>query len=191
MDKIGIYGGSFNPMHLGHLKVLEFVLKEFDFTKILVVPVGKPSHKENSFEPDEDRVKIIELYCKENEKLEVSRVEIDSEKTSYTYTTLLKLMKEYEGVEFYEIIGEDSAEYLHRWKNYSEMIELCKFIVLKRRGSSYEPKHENIYLLDSPYFDISSTEIRKRIEKGESLEGLVSKEVEKYIYEKSLYKEMK
>ena len=132
--KIAIYGGSFNPMHIGHEKIVDYVLKNLDMDKIIIIPVGIPSHRENNLEQSNTRLKICREIFKSNEKVEVSDIEIKSEGKSYTYDTLLKLIEIYgKDNEFFEIIGEDSLKNLKTWKNYKELLNLCKFIVFRRK----------------------------------------------------------
>ena len=132
--KIAIYGGSFNPMHIGHEKIVDYVLKNLDMDKIIIIPVGIPSHRENNLEQSDTRLKICKEIFKNNKKVEVSDIEIKSEGKSYTYDTLLKLIKIYgKDNEFFEIIGEDSLKNLKTWKNYKELLNLCKFIVFRRK----------------------------------------------------------
>jgi len=104
--KIAIYGGSFNPMHIGHEKIVDYVLKNLDMDKIIIIPVGIPSHRENNLEQSDTRLKICKEIFKNNKKVEVSDIEIKSEGKSYTYDTLLKLIEIYgKDNEFFEIIN--------------------------------------------------------------------------------------
>jgi len=111
--RIAIYGGSFNPMHIGHEKIVDYVLNNLNMDKIIIIPVGIPSHRENNLEQSDTRLKICKEIFKGNKKIEVSDIEIKSEGKSYTYDTLLKLIDLYgENNEFFEIIGEDSLKSL-------------------------------------------------------------------------------
>ena len=186
--KIAIYGGSFNPMHIGHEKIVDYVLKNLDMDKIIIIPVGIPSHRENNLEQSDTRLKICKEIFKNNKKIEVSDIEIKSEGNSYTYDTLLKLIKIYgKDNEFFEIIGEDSLKNLKTWKNYKELLNLCKFIVFRRKDdNNIEIDNEfinnkNIIILENEYYDISSTEIRNKVKNKEDISGLVNKKVKKLI----------
>ena len=186
--KIGIYGGSFNPVHNGHLKVAEWILDRVKLDKIIWVPLYKPYHKEISdLEDSEHRYNMLKLALKNKKKYEISRVEIDEKIISYTLDTLLKLKKQYPGNEFYEIIGGDSAETFHTWKDYKEILENAKVLVYSRRGHKVKIT-ENMELIEAPYLDISSTLIREKVENNESIFGLVPKAVEEYIYNNKLYR---
>ncbi|MBZ4683592.1 MAG: nicotinate (nicotinamide) nucleotide adenylyltransferase [Fusobacteriales bacterium] len=166
--KIGIYGGSFNPIHFGHIFLAEYIKEELNFDKILFVPVGIPSHRENNLIDYEHRVNMIKLSIKNNKYFELC--EIEKNKISYTYDTYKELKKIYLKDELYEIIGEDSAAYLHKWKDYDEMIKNVKFIVLK-----------------SPIIEISASDIRTRIKMGKSIKYYLTDEVRKYIEKNKLY----
>lgn len=186
--RIAIYGGSFNPMHIGHEKIVDYVLNNLNMDKIIIIPVGIPSHRENNLEQSDTRLKICKEIFKGNKKIEVSDIEIKGEGKSYTYDTLLKLMDLYgENNEFFEIIGEDSLKSLKTWKNYEELLKICKFIVFRRKDDkNIEIDNEflnnkNIIILENEYYDISSTEIRNKVKNKEDISGLVNKKVKKLI----------
>ena len=186
--KIAIYGGSFNPMHIGHEKIVDYVLKNLDMDKIIIIPVGIPSHRENNLEESDTRLKICREIFKSNEKVEVSDIEIKSERKSYTYDTLLKLIQIYDkDNEFFEIIGEDSLKNLKTWKNYKELLNLCKFIVFRRKDDKNTKidseflNNKNIIILENEYYNISSTEIRNKVKNKEDISELVNQKVKKLI----------
>ncbi len=186
--KIGIYGGSFNPIHNGHKKVVEYILERFDLDKIFIVPLGIPAHKEIKLESGVDRIEMCRLAFKNEEKVEVLDLEVKETKVSYTYDTLLKIKKLYQEAEIYEIMGEDSGENFESWKNYKDILKLSKIIILKRKGYKLSLKDENVIVLENPYYCYSSTEIRKKIIDGERIDELVPSEVHEYIEKKGLYK---
>ena len=186
--RIAIYGGSFNPMHIGHEKIVDYVLNNLNMDKIIIIPVGIPSHRENNLEQSDTRLKICKEIFKENKKIEVSDIEIKSEGKSYTYDTLLKLMDLYgENNEFFEIIGEDSLKSLKTWKNYEELLKICKFIVFRRKDDKNIQideeflNNKNIIILENEYYDISSTEIRNMVKNNEDISAFVNKKVKKLI----------
>ena len=186
--KIAIYGGSFNPMHIGHEKIVDYVLKNLDMDKIIIIPVGIPSHRENNLEQSDTRLKICKEIFNNTKKVEVSDIEIKAEGKSYTYDTLLKLIEIYgKDNEFFEIIGEDSLKNLKTWRNYKELLNLCKFIVFRRKDDkNIEIDNEflnnkNIIILENEYYNISSTEIRNKVKNKEDISGLVNKKVKKLI----------
>ena len=186
--RIAIYGGSFNPMHIGHEKIVDYVLNNLNMDKIIIIPVGIPSHRENNLEQSDTRLKICKEIFKGNKKIEVSDIEIKSEGKSYTYDTLLKLMDLYgENNEFFEIIGEDSLKSLKTWKNYEELLKICKFIVFRRKDDKNIQideeflNNKNIIILENEYYDISSTEIRNMVKYNEDISAFVNKKVKKLI----------
>ena len=186
--RIAIYGGSFNPMHIGHEKIVDYVLNNLNIDKIIIIPVGIPSHRENNLEQSDTRLKICKEIFKGNKKIEVSNIEIKSEGKSYTYDTLLKLMDLYgENNEFFEIIGEDSLKSLKTWKNYEELLKICKFIVFRRKDDKNIQideeflNNKNIIILENEYYDISSTEIRNMVKNNEDISAFVNKKVKKLI----------
>ena len=186
--KIAIYGGSFNPMHIGHEKIVDYVLENLNMDKIIIIPVGIPSHRENNLEQSDTRLKICKEIFKNNKKVEVSDIEIKSKEKSYTYDTLLKLIQIYDkDNEFFEIIGEDSLKNLKTWRNYKELLNLSKFIVFRRKDDKdieIDPEflnNKNIIILENEYYDISSTEIRNKVKNKEDISELVNKKVKKII----------
>ena len=186
--RIAIYGGSFNPMHIGHEKIVDYVLDNLNMDKIIIIPVGIPSHRENNLEQSDTRLKICKEIFKGNKKIEVSDIEIKSEGKSYTYDTLLKLIDLYgENNEFFEIIGEDSLKSLKTWKNYEELLKICKFIVFRRKDDKNIQideeflNNKNIIILENEYYDISSTEIRNMVKNNENISAFVNKKVKKLI----------
>lgn len=180
--KIGIYGGSFNPFHIGHEKICKHILAELELDTLIIVPVGKPSHRENNLEDSDIRFNIIAEIFKDNDKIFVSDIEISSKETSYTYDTLMKIKEEYgKKHEYFEIIGEDALENFEKWKNYKDILANAKLVVLKRRGYKGSLSHENIIYINNPYFNISATEIRNKIKRGEDISGLVNDRVKELI----------
>lgn len=187
--RIGIYGGSFNPIHNAHIGIVKFILEKLKLDKIIIIPVGKASHRADVVLSGELRKKMCELAFQNEERVVVSDIEIRSKKTSYTIDTLRKLIALYGGNnEFYEIVGEDSAYNLASWKEYEKILELSKVIVFRREGYSGGVEHKNLIYLDTPFYNISSTMIRDRIKKDESIVDLVPKDVAEFIKRNGLYR---
>ena len=185
--KIGIFGGSFNPIHRGHLEMADLAIKKLNLDILYIVPVGTPCHRSNkNFVSSKDRIKMLELSLAKNKKLSLCDYEINTDTVSYTYDTLLKIAKIHPRSLIYEIIGEDSAEYLNQWKNYDKMRELCQFVFFKRDG--YSSNSNDALVIESPLFDVSSTLIRKKIKSKEPLENYLIPEVIEYIKKHRLYK---
>lgn len=187
IKKIGIFGGSFNPIHKGHIEMANLAIEKLNLDRLYIVPLGTPSHRCNrNFVSSHDRMAMIKLTCLENEKLYPCDFEINSEKVSYTYDTLLKIVESHPDSLIYEIIGEDSAEYLTSWKNYKEMTNLCEFVFFKRKG--YCSTTDGLLTIEAPLFNISSTLIREKIKNNESLKDYITLEVDLYIRKHRLYK---
>lgn len=187
--KLGIYGGSFNPIHIGHLIIAEYVREHCNLDKILFIPLGTASHKNDNLLLDKNkRFDMVKVAIEDNENFLISDIELKKEKTSYTIDTLLELKKMYPNDELYEIIGEDSAVDIELWKDYNKLLELAKFIVLKRPNYNLKKDYKNMELIDNIQIEISSTDIRNRIKNNKSTKYLLSEKVYNYIKENNLYK---
>lgn len=187
--KIGIYGGSFDPPHYGHKNIAEFVIKELSLDKLLVIPLGIASHGKNSLSLSEDRMKMCELTFGDIEKAVVSPIEINMEGVSYTFKTLEAVIKDMgEDNEYFEIIGEDSANYFDKWKEYKKILELSTVVVLKRQGFKNVVDSPKMITVDNPYFNVSSTEIKEKIRNGEDVSKFLTDKTVKFINTKNLYR---
>lgn len=195
---LGILGGTFDPIHIGHLRMAEHVFQRMELEKIVFIPAYVPPHKlGQDFAPALDRYAMTELAVADNPHFLVSDIELKRSGVSYTIDTVRQLHKLYADRELNFIIGADSVAQLHTWHNIEEMLELTRFVAVWRPGYEDameelvrhlgERAKERVLLLDTPVYDISSTEIRTRIREGASLAGLVPGAVEKYIYEHGLY----
>lgn len=197
--KIAIMGGTFDPIHYGHLVTGEAVCHAFSLDKVLFMPTGKPAHKEE-FSKNLHRYHMTELAIQDNEHFELSTIELDRAGTTYTIDTILEI-KELccEGVELYFIMGADSLHQLLSWKEAERLIQICSFIVVTR--PQYEKEkldlaitnlqkeyQANIHILEIPALDISSSDIRRKIQQGEPIRYLLPKKVEQYIHTFELYK---
>ncbi len=193
---IAIYGGSFDPIHIGHLRLAEDVREEFNFRQVIFVPAYISPFKEGYFASPEDRINMIKLAIKYNPYFSFDDFEIKKGGKSYTIDTIRYFKEKFENLFF--IVGTDAFLFLHKWKDYEELINLTNFVVLLRGNDSKElvknyietnfPKNKNsFYIFQSRKIDISSTEIRKKIKEGRSIKYLVLPEVEEYIKEKKLY----
>lgn len=196
---LGILGGTFDPIHLGHLHIAEAVYDQIALDEIVFIPAFVPPHKlGQDYAPAQHRYAMTELAVRSFPHFTVSDMELRRSGVSYTIDTLRELHELYPERELYFIIGADSVAQLHTWHSIEEMLELATFVAAGRPG--YEGvmdevvRHlgkqaaEHILLLHTPEYDISSTEIRTRIRSGSSLAGLVPAEVEHYIKEHGLYK---
>jgi len=193
LRRIGIFGGTFNPIHIAHLIVAENVREQAELDKILFIPAPNPPHKESSWLIDTElRIKMAKLAVSANPYFEVSDIEVELSKNtrSYTVNTLMALGKMYQA-ELYLIIGMDQLLELHIWKDPGKIIEMSKVIVINRPGFLAENVHpdyrDKVTFLKTPYIGISSTDIRNKIKENRSIKYLVPEAVEKFIKENKLY----
>lgn len=198
VKKIGLYGGSFNPPHLGHLFIAKEVLKKFALDKIIFIPTGiQPLKPIEMLADQNDRYKMTKFLVKKDKQFAISDLEIKQakrNKKSYTVETLAKLKKKYPKDDLYFIIGQDSlGEILQeKWKDGLSLFSKIKFIVVSRRGYKAFCAKLNKNQLSKIAFlkinnPISSTKIREKIKKGQTIKKFVLKEVLKYIMDKKLY----
>ena len=198
--KIGICGGTFDPVHLGHLSLTEQVRCNFELDKILFIPSGNPPHKKMKEVTDAPlRYKMVELAIASNPYFEAVALEIERIGYTYTIDTLKLLQALYKNADFYYIIGADVVMDLMTWKSFEQVFKLTKFISVLRPGFQKTDYEERINYLesqfgasitsfDAPLMDISSTNIRKLVEQGKSIKYLVPDSVIDYIYKNGLYK---
>lgn len=193
--KIGILGGTFNPIHIGHLILAEEVRERIGLDKIIFVPTNLPPHKDNSeIALANDRYKMIRLAIKNNKHFFISNVEIRRKGKSYTIDTIKKFKDIYSDSELYFITGSDLLRYLDDWKDIREVLGLVKFIVASRPGyslqkiPSYLSSQTGIQTLDIRAVDVSAFEIRKAIKENKSFRYLVPEPVFNYINKKRLYR---
>ncbi|MBI4972849.1 MAG: nicotinate-nucleotide adenylyltransferase [Candidatus Omnitrophica bacterium] len=187
--KIGILGGTFNPIHLGHLILAEEVREKLDLERIIFVPAYLPPHKDNTeIAPAKDRFAMVKLAIKENKYFCVSDIEIKRDGRSYTIDTLNEFKRRYPQDELYFIIGSDLLKYLDEWKDLSEIIKMVKFVVATRPGYPLEKIPTYISTIPIRAVDISAFEIRQASKEKRSFRYLVTEAVYKYITRRGLYK---
>lgn len=200
--KIGVMGGTFDPIHYGHLAAAEAARVEFGLRKVIFMPAGNPPHKWlKEISDAEHRYRMTALAISSNSGFEVSRLEVDKSGISYTFDTMKQLKKTYgEASDIYFIIGADTVMELLTWHKIGELLTLCKFITVTRPGFNNREMeqmieeisskyNEEIICLEVPLLEISSTDIRERVRDGRSVKYLLPEEVEAYIFENGLYKE--
>lgn len=201
MQKIAIFGGTFNPIHKGHIKTALYFKDKLNLDKVIFIPTFIPPHKEMSEEID-PKIRF-DMCCIETNKytfFETSNIELLREGPSYTIDTLYELKKIYNDSKLYIIMGADMFLTIEKWKNHQEIFKLATICTVPRNNKNLEillntkkkliSKAECI-IYNAPLIDISSSEIRKRIFENKNISGFVSKEIEQYIYKNKLYCEDK
>src|SRR3989338_3040523 len=187
--KIGILGGTFNPIHIGHLILAEEVREKLKLDKVIFVPTYLAPHKDNSdLAPAHARLAMIKLAIKGNRYFLASDLEIKRNGRSYTIDTMKEFKKLYPQDELYFIIGSDLLKYLDDWKDLQEIIKMVRFIVATRPGYPLEKIPSHISTIPIRAVDISGFEIRKAIKENKSFRYLVPELVLKYIVSKKLYR---
>lgn len=192
-EKIILFGGSFNPFHNGHLHICQKASLSVVANKVIVIPNRKPFYKNNKIE-DKHRLKIIELYCKKYNFLELSKIEINKDEYTYTIDTVREF-KERNNVKgfknLYYLVGEDNAYQLSKWKKIRELAQECIFLINKRSEDPFDhslvPDYISFKICSSDFKDISSTGIKNNIKNNKDISKMVCKKVEKYILENELY----
>ena len=197
--RIGILGGTFNPIHNGHLYMAFEAMETLELDKIIFVPNYIPPHKEAYDRDPEDALKMLELVIEDYEDFQISTYELDKQGLSYTYETLDHFTKISPHDEFFFIIGEDSYVNFSRWKHPERILSHANLIVFQRHGFHLEKSHEtrellkkqhaNPIVLDSMILEISSSDIRRRAAENREIGFLVPSRVREYIHEHKLYKE--
>jgi nicotinate-nucleotide adenylyltransferase len=197
--EIGLLGGTFDPVHLGHLIIAEEVRCKLGLSKIVFIPAGQPWLKvDRVITAGEHRLAMVRLAVGPNPYFEVSLIELERSGPSYSVDTVSALRKEHgHGAGLYFIIGPDALSEFHRWKDPERLAGLCQLIAVKRPNSVKADLRElemtipairsRIRWIDVPEIGISSTQIRERVRVGASIRYLVPPEVERYIYEHHLY----
>jgi nicotinate-nucleotide adenylyltransferase len=201
---IGVLGGTFDPIHIGHLILAEEARIKLGLSEVLFVPAGQPWFKvDRSITPAARRVEMVRRAIASNPYFKLCLVEVEHLGPSYTVDTITTLQRQL-GAEagFFFILGQDSLADLPLWKEPNRLIQVCKLVVAPRCGKGFSALsldlkslegpipglRDNIIQLDMPIIEISSSQIRKRVAQGLSIRYLVPEEVEKYIVEQGLYR---
>ncbi len=189
--KIGLFFGSFNPIHIGHLIIANHMATQTDLQKVwLVVSPHNPLKPKKTLARDHDRLHLVRLGIGDNPRLEASNIEFSLPKPSYTVDTLAVLKEKYPQHEFALIMGGDSVASLHLWKNYEQILSDYDIYVYKR--PSYDlgalATHPRLRICEAPSLDISATYIRTCLQEGKSVRYLVPDAVLEYLENGSLYK---
>ncbi len=214
-QRIGLFGGTFNPIHRGHLKAAEEVQRKFSLNRILFIPSYIPPHnKTGEMASPHHRYKMVKLAVSSYPHFGVSSIEIEAKEKSYSIITLNKMKKIHPGTDIFFILGIDAFLEIETWKDYKKVLENCFFIVISRPGYDIDKAKQilgneykekiidvsqgveltkdiisdfSIFLYKFNALDISSTEIRKRIRKKLSIKKLVPENVEQYIIDNNIF----
>ena len=188
--KIGLFFGSFNPIHIGHLIIANAVYDQTDCKEIwFVVSPQNPFKKSNTLAHEFDRYDMVQAAVSDNYHFRVSDVEFSMSKPSYTIDTLTYLSEKHPSKEFALIIGSDNLISFPKWKNHELIIERYGLLVYPRPGHANSPltNHDNLTLIDAPLLDISASYIRKSVRERKSLEYLLPTPVINIIDNRHLY----
>jgi nicotinate-nucleotide adenylyltransferase len=199
--KKAIFGGTFDPIHIGHVHIAYEALYNLHLDKILFMPAGNPPHKTNKIITSaEIRYDLVKKAIEDEACFEISDYEINKKENSYTYETVELFSKLEPNTEWYFLIGVDSLMDLNHWKNVDRILDICKLTVYNRAGFTGEEVLEQkkyieqkfnkkIIFLDMPIIDISSTKIRNNIKEGRQVNYLLPRGVESIINKLQLYKQ--
>ncbi|MDR2005777.1 MAG: nicotinate-nucleotide adenylyltransferase [Acidaminococcales bacterium] len=197
--QIGILGGTFDPIHVGHLVTADFVMNSLALEKVIFIPTGYPPHKDAAhMATPHERYIMTVLATGDNPYFSVSDIEVASAGVAYTIDTLRKLNGCYKGgADFYFIVGTDAVAEIPNWENAHGLLRYCRFVAATRPGFASavekvweffgDEGRERIIQLDTPELEISSTDIRDRVRNGRSFKYIVPASVELYIKKEGLY----
>ena len=195
--QIGLMGGSFNPIHCGHLNMARAALASGAVEQVLFLPSGNPPHKHEGLEDKLDRLAMARLAIEGEDGMTICTEEIERSGVIYTVDTLSILRDRMPDCRFHYLIGADTLRVLHTWRRIEDVIRLCAFLAVMRPGEDeaqaraaadvWRARGAQIAFLPAQRMDISSTDIRRRLAGGGTLEGLVPLQVERYIRAHGLY----
>lgn len=191
--KIGLYFGTFNPIHVGHLIIANHMVEHTDLDQIwMVVTPHNPLKKKNTLLDDYHRLQMVHLATEDFPKLKPSDIEFKLSQPNYTVNTLVHLEEKYPSHKFSLIMGEDNLKSFHKWKNYEAILAHHDIYVYPRISAEAEnsefKNHPKIHLIDAPVVEISSTFIRDNIKKGKNIQPLLPTKVWQYIDHNNFYR---
>ncbi len=192
--KIGIIGGSFDPVHKGHIEMALFCRKKFELDQLMFLPLGDAPHKKK-IAPKELRLKMLEVALSGLEGCFISQLELERSGKTYTYDTM-RWLREHTDAEYFYIIGGDTVNTMHTWYRASDVFLLTEFIVVDRKGVDIteglirvQKMGAKLHLAEYTAPDISSTEIKERVRAGKSIKGMVPAGVLEIIQKYELYRD--
>ena len=198
--KVGIMGGTFDPIHIGHLILGEAAWRQFRLDEVWFMPAGNPPHKQNRAgrASDEQRVEMVRLAIRSNPHFVLSLIEMNADGYSYTYRTLERLREQYPETEWYFIMGADSLTDFDTWREPQRIVSACHVVVATRNqmddteftrllAKRREQFHHDFLRLDTPNLDISSRHLRDMVRGGESIRYYTPDDVLNYIRMHQIY----
>jgi nicotinate-nucleotide adenylyltransferase len=191
--KIGLYFGTFNPIHVGHLIIANHMAEYSGLDQIwMVVTPHNPLKEKNTLLDDYQRMHLVHLATEDYQKIKPSDFEFKLSQPNYTINTLAHLQDKFPKNEFSLIMGEDNLKTFHKWKNYDVILQNHNIFVYPRISSEIEniefKNHPKIHFIDAPIVEISSTFIRENIKKGKNIQPLLPNKVWEYIDHNNFYK---
>ena len=191
MRKIGIFGGSFNPIHVGHDIIASYVMEHAGLNQLwLMVSPQNPLKQDLAMAPEVDRLRMTELVTRRLDGVETSAFEMSLPRPSYTIDTLRALQEKFPDDEFYLLIGADNWALFERWRSHDEILRDFHLIVYPRRGFDIkvpEELAERVTMVDAPLIEVSSTGIREALAQGRDVSFYVPDDVLRYIKKNNLY----
>ena len=197
--KVGVMGGTFDPIHMGHLTIAEDIMRKLGLSEVLFIPAGQPVFKQGiSVSPAEHRLEMVLLATASNTYFNVSTIELERPGPSYSVDTVEELKAGLcGGSTLYLIMGFDTLSELALWKDPGRLLRMCHVVGVRRPGhieidlssleSSVPGAGEKVMIVDAPLLDISASDIRRRVSQGLVIRHMVPVEVENYIMEHNLY----
>lgn len=191
--KIGLFFGTFNPIHIGHLTIANYIAEFSDLDQVwFVVTPHSPFKKKNSLLNDYQRLEMVHLATEDYVKLRPSDIEFNLQQPNYTINTLTYLQEKFPDYTFALIMGEDNLKSFHKWKNYQVILELHDIYVYPRvsdgKVETQFDDHDKIHHVDAPIMELSSTFIRKAIKQGKNIRPMLPEKVWKYVDDMNFYR---
>ncbi|MGI6469605.1 MAG: nicotinate-nucleotide adenylyltransferase [Syntrophomonadaceae bacterium] len=199
-NKLAVIGGTFDPVHYGHLIAAEHARVELGIDKVVFIPSARPPHKANEKVTDwEHRCRMLQLAIEDNPAFEISSLEGPQRGISYTIDTIHSLQKANPERKIYFVMGADALLTIDTWKDYRQLIDLCCFVVVTRPNYTLDRSHpvlaalpehwwQQMKQVEIPLMDISSTDIRRRVASGKTIRYLLPDAVREYILQNNLYR---
>lgn len=188
IKKIGLFGGSFNPIHNAHVKLIDQIIREKVVDEIWLIPCKKHNFNKQLLNA-RDRIKMIKLAISGLKNARINNIELKMRGKSCTLKTIRKLKQENRNKEFYIVIGADILQEIKKWYKYERLVKETKFVVFSRKGYKFvkNPDLRIEKIIDLKRDNISSSEIRQNVKQGKSISKLVPRKVEEYIKKNNLY----